>query len=164
MIMLSCIPKCWNTLRQLHGCWMATHRFRDYKPQPVTVESARRWLWQFDEKDRPAVLSLLDRVIYLSEKETEKQLVEHNEELLARLRSSYIPPKRIIYMQIHEAGSSSPVMLNMLRDRARLEQKGFHFVDSKPRFNTWRSPIALAGAEDPFWGLRGLFKDLMRRS
>ena len=129
--MLSYILKCWNTLRQLHGCWRATHRFSDYKPQPVTVESARRWLWQFDEKDRPAVLLLLDQVIYLSEKETEKQLVEHNKKLLARLSSSSIPPKKIIYMQIHDPGSSSPVMLNMLRDRARLEQKGFHFVDSK---------------------------------
>jgi len=129
--MLSLISRAWNSLRHLHGCWRATRRFKDYRPQPVTLESARKWLRQFKQEDRLAVLRLLGHVIYLSQEETEKQLIQHNEELLARLRSSNIPPKKIIYMQIHDPGSSSPVMLNMLRDGAHLEHKGFHFVDYK---------------------------------
>lgn len=119
------IVKYWPTY------WRIRRRFPDYKPQPVTVNSIKTWLQQFDYEDKKAVLLLLEKVIYLSEKEVEKLLVKLNESLLARLNDSQIALDHVIYVQIQEAGSSSPVILNMVRDRALLERKGCHFIDSK---------------------------------
>ena len=129
--MLSRVLEYWHTLRYWPLCWKAILRFRGYRPQAVTMRSITRWLSQFDAKDRAAVLLLLNKVVYLSEKHTEKTLVELNERLLARLNADGVPTRNIVYMQIHDPGSSSAVMLNMLRDRACLEQKGCHFVDWK---------------------------------
>ena len=129
--MLSRVLEYWHTLRYWPLCWKAILRFRGYRPQAVTMRSITRWLSQFDAKDRTAVLLLLDKVVYLSEKHTEKTLVELNERLLARLNADGVPTRNIVYMQIHDPGSSSAAMLNMLRDRACLEQKGCHFVDWK---------------------------------
>ncbi len=106
-------------------------RFHEYKPQRVTFRSMTRWLKQFDRKDLKPILELLDEVIYLSEKEVETALISLNDTLLDQLSNSRIPPNHVIYIQVHEAGSSSPVILNMLRDGARLERKGCKFLDSK---------------------------------
>lgn len=128
--MLSYILNDWRILKYWPQYWKATRRFRDYKPQPVTIASAIKWLQQFDEKDRKTVLLFLDKVTYLSERKVEKLLVELNNSLFAGLNESQIPLDHIIYVQIHEAGSSSPAILNMLRDRALLERRGCHFIDS----------------------------------
>lgn len=109
----------------------AIFRFTDYKPQSVTMKSISVWLNQFDRKDVPAILGLLRRVTYFTEKETESCLVKLNSNLIERLSKDSISLKNIIYVQIHDAGSSSPVMLSMLRDRGHLERKGCHFLDSK---------------------------------
>ena len=109
----------------------AVLRFSGYKPQFVTIKNAARWLSQFDEKDRKIILQLLHNVIYISEKETASMLLEQNTSLIGRLNAKGIPPKQIIYVQVHDPGSSSAVMLKMLRDQGRLERKGYHFIDSK---------------------------------
>lgn len=70
-------------------------------------------------------------MIYLSENETKERLVKFNDLLLRRLANSGIEPNKIIYVQVDEAGSSSPVMLNMLKEAARLERKRCRFVDSR---------------------------------
>lgn len=111
--------------------WKAIRRFSDYKPQPVTIATLTNWLQQFEEKDRKAILALLDKVIYLSEKDTEQLLVNSNASLLARLQNDGISTKNVIYVQLHDPGSSSPLILSILRDRGHLEQKGCHFIDSK---------------------------------
>lgn len=129
--MIPSLHKYWHDLKYWPKYWRIKRRFYDYRPQPVTLGSINTWLQQFEEKDKKALLALLDKVVYLSEKNVEKLLVELNNSLLARLNESQIPLKHIIYMQIHEAGSSSPVILNMIRDRALLERKGCHFIDSK---------------------------------
>ena len=49
---------------------------------------------------------------------------------MQRLAAAGLQPHQLIYVQVHDAGSSSPVMLNMLRDAARLEQRGCSFLDS----------------------------------
>jgi len=54
-----------------------------------------------------------------------------NRTILTRLKDSGIPPEKVIYIQVDDAGSSSPVMLNMLRDAANLERQKCRFVDSK---------------------------------
>ena len=131
MKVIPSVHKYWHDFKYWPKYWRIKRRIHDYRPQPVTIGSIKTWLQQFEEKDRKALLALLDKVVYLSEKNTEKLLVELNNSLLHRLNESQIPPKNIIYVQIHEAGSSSPVMLNMIRDRALLQRKGCHFIDSK---------------------------------
>jgi len=84
---------------------------------------------QFSQQDEKAALTLLDRIIYLSEKEVEKILVEQNKALVAYLRKSKIPPEKTVYVSLHDAGSSSPVMLNLLRDAAGLERMGCKLID-----------------------------------
>jgi len=106
-------------------------RFRDYKPQRVTLASIGRWIRQFDKRDRRAACLLLKKVIYLSEAETRRILVEQNSALMKRLKAAGLSSRKFVYVQVHDAGSSSPVMLNMLRDAAGLERLGCRFVDSR---------------------------------
>ena len=50
---------------------------------------------------------------------------------MARLTAAGLRHHQIIYVSVHEAGSSSSLMLNMLRDQARLEQRGCVLLDAK---------------------------------
>ena len=118
-------------LKSLWACFRAIWRFRDYKPKPVTVRTLRTWLYQFSKEDRKAILSLLNEIIYLNEKQIRDLLVRRNALLVNKLSRQGIPPQKTIYVQIDEAGSSSAVMLNMLRDAALLERSGCSFLDSK---------------------------------
>ncbi len=106
-------------------------RFHDYEPQPLSFLSARRWIGQFDKKDRKLARQLLDNIIYLSKSRTRDILVKQNGVLMKRLLTAGLPPKKLIYVQVHDAGSSSPVMLNLLRDAAGLERLGCKFVDAR---------------------------------
>lgn len=109
--------------------WKYCRRFADYRPQPVTPQRLDAWIRQFSEKDAKAALTLLDHIIYLSEKTVEQILVDQNRALVAYLRKAGITPEHTNYVSVHEAGSSSPVMLNLLRDAARLERTGCLFID-----------------------------------
>jgi len=86
---------------------------------------------QFKREDRRHVSRLLERIIYLSERVVRRILFQQNAALMARLAALGVPPDKIIYVQIDEAGSSSGVMLNMLRDDAGLQQQGCKFLDSQ---------------------------------
>ncbi|HEV2200282.1 MAG TPA: hypothetical protein VGR73_10715 [Bryobacteraceae bacterium] len=113
----------------------AALRFRGYKPQPLSWLSARRWIKQFDKKDRVLAKQLLDNVIYLSEATTREILVGRNAVLMKRLNEAGLPAKNLIYVSVHEAGSSSPVMLNLLRDAAFLEKLGCRLIDGRDTLN-----------------------------
>lgn len=119
----------WQAVKYWPYYLWASTRFPGYKPQPITLKRFSHWLGQFDHKDARAVLNLLGQVIYITEKQTESFLVELNTSLLRRLGQEDIELNKIIYVQMHDPGSSSPVMLNMLRDRGRLERKGCRFID-----------------------------------
>jgi hypothetical protein len=106
-------------------------KYRGYRPQAVTLRSLWLWLKQFPKSIRPHLLLLLNYIIYISEKETSSILVNLNNHVMEILASDGIEIDSIIYVSIDEAGSSSPVMLNLLRDTAKLERKGAHLVDSK---------------------------------
>lgn len=108
----------------------AVLRYRGYLPQPLTIVGVFQWLAQFDRRDRKYIRRLLDYVIYLSEATVKNVLVTQNEALMQRLSGAGLRPHQLIYVQVHDAGSSSPVMLNMLRDAAHLEQRGCIFLDS----------------------------------
>jgi len=109
-------------------------RFHDYRPKPLSLLSARKWTSQFPKGDRRLAERLLDKVIYFSEARTRDILVEQNRALMKRLFASGLSAKKLIYVQVHDAGSSSPVMLNLLRDAGGLERLGCHFVDCRDSF------------------------------
>jgi hypothetical protein len=118
-------------MRRIIHSIKAALRFHDYKPQPLSLLSARRWTSQFPKDDRRLAEKLLNRVIYISESRTRDILVEQNRALMKRLFASGLSANKLIYVQVHDAGSSSPVMLNLLRDAAGLERLGCHFVDCR---------------------------------
>ena len=92
--------------------------------------SVARWIRQFNKKDWELAGKLLGNVIYLSESKTLQILFHQNAVLMRRLTQAGLSPDQFIYVQVHDAGSSSPVMLNILRDAAGLEQMGCKFVDA----------------------------------
>jgi hypothetical protein len=108
----------------------AALRYRDYKPKPITWLATKRWAMQFEKDDRRLAERLLDNVIYISESRTREILVHQNAALMKRLLAAGLKPKQLIYLQVHDAGSSSPVMLNLLRDAAGLERMGCKFLDA----------------------------------
>jgi hypothetical protein len=111
--------------------WKAALRFSDYKPKRLTPLSASRWIKQFPKEDQKLAVQLLDNVFYLSESRTQEILVDQNAALMKRLVKAGLTPKKFIYVSVHDAGSSSPVMLNLLRDAAGLERLGCRFVDCR---------------------------------
>jgi hypothetical protein len=117
-------PQVW---RYAHLVW----RFRDYKPNPVTFARLRDWIRQFERGDRPAILNVLQSVDYMNEREVRRILVEQNEALIRRLNAAGIATRKIIYVSIDAAGSSSAVMLNLLRDACHLERRGCRLLDSR---------------------------------
>ncbi|MDH4164476.1 MAG: hypothetical protein OEW15_17580 [Nitrospirota bacterium] len=129
--MLKTIKTTIQNIRYFRFYTWAVFHFSDYKPQPVTIPRVAKWLSQFDEKDKQSIIDLLHQVNYISEKQTESLIVKLHANLWERLAAVNITSKNIIYVHLHDPGSSSSVMLNMLRDRALLERRGSHFVDSK---------------------------------
>ncbi len=121
-------------MRSFYYAALAAWRFRDYKPSPVTFGRIKKWIEQFPARDRKAAAILMEKVIYLSEKTTRSILVQQNQALMDRLASAGLTPDRLVYVQVHEAGSSSPVMLNLLRDAAGLDRLGCHFIYAHDSF------------------------------
>jgi len=122
-------------MRGIIHSFKAALRFHDYKPRRLSLLSARRWVGQFEKKDRRLVEHLLDNVIYISESKTRQILVDQNAALMRRLLDAGLPMKKLIYVQVDDPGSSSPVMLNLLRDAASLERLGCKFADARDSFH-----------------------------
>jgi hypothetical protein len=97
----------------------------------VTFRTLNTWLQQFNGKDQKWLLELLSEVIFISKHETRELLVKRNEALLQKLSQDGIPLSKVIYVQFDDAGSRSAVMLNMLKDSARLERQPCVFIDSR---------------------------------
>jgi hypothetical protein len=108
--------------------WMT---FRDYKPQPITVGGVWKWYWQFTKRERKLLPRFLRQLTYLTEADTKDILLRLNEKLLEDLALQGVSIRNVIYVQIDDAGSSSPVMLNLLRDGALIEGAGCAFLDAK---------------------------------
>lgn len=104
--------------------------FRDYEPQKVTLWGAVSWVKQFAGMSRFRIFSLLDSVIYLSKEKTLSKLVELNSGLLGRLRREGIAVGSVVYISTGDAGSSSHIMLGMLRDTMNLERAGAQLLVS----------------------------------
>lgn len=111
-------------------CLRAVMKYKGYRPQGVTRLTFMRWLRQYNPEDQGHILSLLDKVVYLTEDETKRSLLYLNRMLLRRLNQAGIPDEKVVYVQLDDAGSSSPVILNLIRDAANLERRHCRFIDS----------------------------------
>jgi len=133
------------SLPELWHCLKAMVRFRDYRPQSVTRKIFANWIEQFDPRDRKDVLKALNRVNYLSEDRTRRTLVHLNEALLKRLQDDGVSPDKVIYVQYDDPGSSSPVMLNLLRDASQLERRGCKLVDANNHLEVYKATNSIEG-------------------
>jgi len=118
-------------MRSFFNSLKAVLRFHDYGPQPVTISGTIKWINQFKKEDHKLAGHLLDKVIYLSEKDTKGILLHQNKVLMQTLAKAGLPPKKLVYLQTDDAGSSSPEMLSMIRNEAGLLQLGCKLLDSR---------------------------------
>ena len=68
---------------------------------------------------------------FVTKQQVIHSLLELNSQVIAALHRDGVGYDRVIYVTIDSAGSSSAVMLNMLRDRGNLARKGVIFLDSR---------------------------------
>ena len=108
----------------------AAWKFRAYEPQPVTLPRLAAWVRQFPEEYRGDLLRLVADIRYVSKKETIRSLVELNQRVLTALKADGVDVENVIYIETDSAGSSSGVMLNLLRDHAKLQRSGATFLHS----------------------------------
>ena len=100
---------------------VALLRFRDYEPQPISFATIKNWIKQFESISWRDLFSLLWNIEYVTAKQTKHTLSGLNRDLLKRLKEDGVTARRVIYVSVSDAGSSSPAMLAMLRnfDRRR---------------------------------------------
>lgn len=117
-------------LSDLFFCLRISYRFRGYCPQSVTPHSVWRWLAQYPERDRPLIKRAATHLRYINAFDFSFGLNDRNKALLSKLRNAGISSKNIIYVSVGDAGSSSHMVLNLLRDGALLENLGCLLIDS----------------------------------
>lgn len=104
---------------------------KDYAHKKIDFKAVLKWLNQFPETERFEILDLLFHIRYYPEKEVKEILCKHNEKVLNKLHLDGVSDDHIIYMTIGDPGSSTHIMLNLLRDGANLERRKVHLKDSK---------------------------------
>ena len=115
----------------LPGIFRAWWKCRLYEPVTVTPVSIARWLMQYKPRHRKSLLSLLNHVVFVDKGSVLAALVKGHREIEGLLADDGVSPGHIIYVQVGDAASSSPVMLNMLRDAERFERRGIPVLDSR---------------------------------
>ena len=113
-----------NAATYVRAAW----RLRSYRPKRVTLKSLIGWAGQFPKDCRPSLIRLVANLRFVSEKETIKHLVELNSQILYALQKDGVQIQNVIYVSTDTAGSSSGVMLNLLRDNANLERQKAKFL------------------------------------
>ena len=115
----------------IKAIWKVLFLFRDYEPQKVTLLNTIKWVNQFPLRLRLRIVSLLDKVIYISKETTRTILIDLNSRLIERLKSEGINIDSVIYISMDEAGSSSDAILGMLRDSVNLGRAGAKLINSR---------------------------------
>ena len=118
-------------LRQLGWHLRAAWRLRGYEPQRVTLGSLARWVSQFPREYRADLIRLAASIRFVTREQTVQLLVDLNAQVLGALSADGVRPDQLIYIETDSAGSSSGVMLNLLRDHANLERRGATFLHSR---------------------------------
>lgn len=118
-------------LRRLSSYFRAVWKLRGYKPKGPTLRRFHRWVTQFPEEHRADLARLAANLRFISEEETISALLELNRGILRELVADGVGMRSVIYVETDSAGSSSGVMLNLLRDRANLERRGACFLHAR---------------------------------
>jgi hypothetical protein len=108
--------------------WRILTQFRHYEPQAVTFSLVWRWLGQFPRNLRYQMAQLLGNIIFISKQQTEQFLLQGNDKIISRVIAEGLGPRNIIYVAIDSPGSSSGVMLNLVRDRQNMLNRGSRFL------------------------------------
>ena len=108
----------------------AAYKLRGYQPKRVTLRAVMLWARQFPKGYRNELVRLVAKFQFVSEEETARHLVELNRKVLNALKEDGLSEKNVIYIATDTAGSSSGVMLDLLRRRANLERAGAKFLHS----------------------------------
>lgn len=117
-------------LAYLRASWRCAVHYRGYEPSRLSPLSALHWVRQFPGHLRPHLLALLSHVVYVSKRQAVRTLVAENEKILRALAAAGTGSSSVVYVGTDDAGSSSHIMLNALRNAARLEQRGFkHYLN-----------------------------------
>lgn len=117
-------------LRSLVSYLRALWRLRGYKPKRVTAATLIKWAIQFPCDCLVDLFRLAANLRFISEQETIDYLVDLNGKVIRALEKDGIDIQNVIYVSTDTAGSSSGVMLNLLRDHANLEKQGANFFHS----------------------------------
>ena len=107
---------------------IAARKLRGYEPNKVTFMSVMKWSRQFPSMYRTELTRLAANLRLITEREVISTLLELNSRVTTALRADGVSEKNIIYVTTDTAGSSSGVMLDLLRRRANLELKGATFL------------------------------------
>lgn len=107
---------------------VAARRLRGYEPKKVTIVSVMRWSRQFPVAYRTELIRLAASLRLITESEVISALLELNSRVTEALREDGVSERNIVYVTTDTAGSSSGVMLDLLRRRANLEKKGATFL------------------------------------
>jgi len=97
-------------------------KFYGYEPRAVTPLNLHRWLRQFPPEDRSAALTVLDKVVYFNKKRVVESLLDHNAAIQKTLQDRGLGPDKIAYVHIDTPGSSSSIMMHLLRNKGNLQR------------------------------------------
>lgn len=112
----------------------AAIRLRGYQPKAITPFSTIRWAQQFPPSYRTDLVRLVANITFISESDTIRWLLKLNKKILHALKTDGVSVHNVIYITTATAGSSSSVMLDLLRTRANLERAGakfFHYGEGE---------------------------------
>ena len=74
------------------------------------------------------MVRFLGNIIFISGAQTEQFLLQGNNTIISRLTAEGLGTRNIIYVAIDSPGSSSGVMLNLVRDRQNMLARGSRFL------------------------------------
>jgi len=97
-------------------------KFYGYEPRAVTPLNLLRWLRQFPREDRVSALRVLDKVVYFNKNRIVTALLDHNAAIQRALLDRGLGPDHIAYVHIDTPGSSSSIMMNLLRNKGNLQR------------------------------------------
>lgn len=118
-----------NAINALKGLYYI-RKFKDYTPVKVDYQRYQKWIAQFDAEEQSNVLDALSHIKYFSREYTRTILEGLNNQLVSKLAKEGIIQKNIIYITLSDPGSSSQIMMNLLRDAAGLERRS-RILDSR---------------------------------
>lgn len=87
------------------------------------------WIRQFPAKERTAIRAVAAHILFVNEQTFLREMRALNNRLLIHLKEQGVDERNIIYVSFDDAGSSSAVVLNAVRDACHLERRGCKLKD-----------------------------------